>query len=151
MKVGMDVGFPKDTIWGLLIGGLGFGALIYLFQVYVFSQVLHTILRKWDLAMPGDTSEDKKNRFIKWFDRNAEAIKNHSQQKENLSNYMDYNWAACHTLFMTGWLILIFYLFREPSSVLDCLGGWVIGISVAFLFFASYLFFTLIRVNKRKE
>ena len=146
-----DIGFPEYTVWGLLIGGLGIGAVIYLLQVYVFTTILNIIHSRWNRSTP-EHNPTSSNCFMKFIDGQAELIRGKSQVESKLDAYMDYNWSICHALFITAWLTPIFYCSRVSQSILSCLSLWhIVVFSVVLVVFAWYLYFRLIRVQPEQK
>jgi len=152
ITVSEDFGFPSDTIWGLLIGALGIGAVIYLLQQYVFTTFLNLIHHFRGRPIPYNY-EKSKYRSIRWLDRQAELIREKSKEEPRLDAYMDYNWSIFHALCITAWLTNAFYwTCDKQSSILSCLSPlYIIIFSVVLGVFAYYWYLRLIRASRPKQ
>jgi len=143
------VGFPDDTFWGLLIGGLGIGFALYLFQAYCITS-LFSVFTHWfeyDPNLPNVNKDRYSNcRFVKWFSDEAEKIENLHPKRENLQDYMNYSWGTFHAAFLTGLLTIIFTFI--PNSML---GYLPFALAVLLLIGALYLFLILSRVNRCQD
>ena len=154
-SVSDKVGFPSDTIWGLVIGALVVGAAVYLFQAYVVTQLL-SILSLWPNWNVGIYKQSVKRRTLKYglnglashFDRLADAIEMKYPKPNDRKSYMAYSWAAFHATSITVWLPSFFYLCRTTGSLLDSVKLWQFSpIALLFLLGALYLFLLLTRVR----
>jgi len=159
--VNMDDGIGK---WGLVVGALVAGVIIYLLQGYVVSYIITVplILLKWDVRQGLQVDLDKretepKNQpvsCLRWmvplFARMAAATRERWNAKE-IGNYLDYAWGVYHALLMTGWLtIAFFYLVAEQGSTLHTAGAWKVVTPCGLLLFGgifTYFLLTRIRVK----
>jgi hypothetical protein len=157
------LGFPQDTIWGLIIVGITIGAILYLFEANVVTQIWSSLAQylHWESNTHPDVTQERtvkypapRGRFLKflalkWFDPQAISVgKQASDYSDFDMGYMDYAWATYHATSVTGWLSLAFFFMRDSGSVLSS-AGWLGGLlpAVLFIFFSLYQFARLTRVR----
>ena len=133
---GPDGLYAKIGLWGLVVGALVAGFIIYLFQAYVIGYIITVpfIFSGWDVRQrlpkkvketnterkPGIKTKLKccRERTVSLFDTMARATRDRwsDEVPPKLNNYQNYAWATYHAVLMTGWLTLFFYLSRNKSA-----------------------------------
>jgi hypothetical protein len=120
-------------LWGLVVGGLVAGFVIYLFQGYVVSYIINVvfILLKWDVRQRlqcdhGERETESKKQpvsCVRWmlplFDGMAAGTRERwsISDTQKLGNHLDYAWATYKVVLITGWLTIIFFGINESGSV----------------------------------
>ena len=127
--------------WGLIVGGLVAGAVAYLFQAYVFNQVISHV----STYLGWEINASRPLRFR----RALRPLANHADQwaevtrrrwgtsPERLSSYLDYAWATYHAMMLTGWLTLILFASKVQDSLFASVDSWNIIVPATLLLVAA--------------
>ena len=149
-------------LWGLVVGGLVAGFVIYLFQGYFVSYIVTFIFiwAKWDvrqgLQVPAPKIREKCKCIpycvLHFFDRMAVATRRrwNGSVPKGLGNYLDYAFAAYHAVMMTGWLTLVF-VFVSIFNSDSVLRWWILFIPAILFLVGGIITYMLLGRIKPEE
>jgi len=129
-------------IWGLVVGGLVAGVIVYLLQGYVVSYIINVafMLLRWDVRQRlqcdhGERETESKKQpvsCVRWmlplFDGMAAGTRERwsISDTQKLGNHLTYAWATYKAVLITGWLTIIFFGINESGSVFSSATAWAV-------------------------
>ncbi len=154
------------SLWGLFVGGLVAGTVVYLAQGYVMNQLVSLVLAvvRWDVNIRPFDHPRRLQQFLHWWFVGwvvprltclADSVAQNAQRRwtardypRRLSSWLDYAWGVHHAMSSTGWLVLFFFLFwKEPGSRFARAPQWEILVpSIGLLLGSLWFHAVLVRI-----
>jgi len=114
-ELSINLGFPKQNIWGILLGSFVIGAALYLVQQYLINVSISIVV--FILAKIEKLRNLVCSINMWFFLEGAKKMKARYETKDKLNGYIDYNWGIYHALSLTGYLILAFEFIDNSKSI----------------------------------